>query len=530
MSDQPNFLIILTDQMRGDNMRCAWRDWRGNTPLQTPNLDRLAAGGALLTRAYVNNPLCMPSRSTLLTGLTPRGHNVRTNGIDLDPAFPTVTGTLADVGYRTHSIGKIHVRVAGEPIGVAPETLDPLDFPETRWMWRNRKVSALPTPYYGFASTELTIGHGPGNFDNHYLWLEREHPDVLPHWNRQASTPAASGAEQSYRINVPPEYHYNTWIADRSIAYLQDAAAREQPFMLWASFPDPHHPYAAPDPWFSMYDRDSIPAPTRRDNELDDLPPHMRLMYETDQWTSGRRFATKMPDEHMREITAITFGMMSFIDEQVGRMLDSLDELGLADNTIVVFTADHGDLLGDHWLLNKGPFHFDGMLNIPSIWRWPARFPAGQVSQSLVSHLNIPTTLLDLAEVPAPEYGPPFMKGVPQPEAERQMSPLPGKSLAPLLTGEAASVQDAIVIENDEDYIGLRLRTLVTDTHQLTVYVGDDGEQEYGELFDTHNDPGQLRNLWHEPSVESLKQELKARLMEELIRTDNRMPRRQSHA
>ena len=530
MSERPNFLIILTDQMRGDTMRCAWHPWREETPLRTPNLDRLAAGGALLTRAFVNNPLCMPSRSTLLTGLTPRGHNVRTNGIDLDPAFPTVTGALADAGYHTYKIGKIHVRVAGDPLGRDPETLDPLDFPEIRWMWHNRKISKLPSPYYGFAGTELTIGHGPGIPGEHYHWLEREHPDVLPFWNRQASTPAASGAEQSYRINVPPELHYNTWIADRSIAYLRDAAQREQPFMLWASFPDPHHPFAAPDPWFSMYDRDSIPPPTRRENELDDLPPHMRLMYETDQWTSGRRTATKMPDAHMREITAITFGMVSFIDEQVGRMLDALDELGLADNTVIVFTADHGDLLGDHWLLNKGPFHFDGMLSIPSIWRWPARFPAGQVSRSLVSHLDIPPTLLDLAGVDVPEYGPPFMKGVPQPEAERQMAAWPGRPLTPLLTGAADTVQDAIVIENDEDYIGLRLRTLVTDTHQLTVYVGDDGEQDYGELFDTVNDPGQLHNLWHEPAAQNLKGELKIRLMEELIRTDNRMPRRQSHA
>ena len=503
MNERPNFLIILTDQMRGDCMTCAWRDWRDDTPLQTPNLDQLAAGGALLTRAYVNNPLCMPSRSTLLTGLTPRGHNVRTNGIDLDPAFPTVTGTLADVP-DTAPIASAKSTCAWpvNPWVLTRKRLTPSTFPETRWMWHNRKIAKLPSPYYGFESTELTIGHGPGLPGEHYHWLEREHPDMLPLWNRQASTPAASGAEQSYRINVPAELHYNTWIADRSIAYLQDAAEQPQPFMLWASFPDPHHPYAAPDPWFSMYDRESIPAPARRDGELDDLPPHMRLMYETDLWNSGRRFATKMPDEQMREITAITYGMVSFIDEQVGRILDSLDELGLAENTVVVFTADHGDLLGDHWLLNKGPFHFDGMLNIPSIWRWPARFPSGKVSQSLVSHLDIPPTLLDLAGVPAPEYGPPFLKGTPQPEAERQMAAWPGRPLTPLLTGAADSVQDAIIIENDEDYIGLRLRTLVTDTHQLTVYVGDDGEQEYGELFDTESDPGQLHNLWHDPTAQ----------------------------
>ena len=110
------------------------------------------------------------------------------------------------------------------------------------------------------------------------------------------------------------------------------------------------------------------------------------------------------------------------------------------------------------------------------------------------------------------------------------MAAWPGRPLTPLLTGAANSVQDAIIIENDEDYIGLRLRTLVTDTHQLTVYVGDDGEQEYGDLFDTENDPGQLHNLWHDPTIQGLKQELKVRLMEELIRTDNRLPRRQSHA
>ena len=405
MNERPNFLIILTDQMRGDCMTCAWRDWRDNTPLQTPNLDRLAAGGALLTRAYVNNPLCMPSRSTLLTGLTPRGHNVRTNGIDLDPAFPTVTGTLADTGYRTHSIGKIHVRVAGEPIGVDPETLDPLDFPETRWMWQKRKIAQLPTPYYGFESTELTIGHGPGNVDNHYLWLEREHPDMLPLWNRQASTPAASGAEQSYRINVParvPLQH-----VDRRPQHCLSAgrgdhcpAAAVHALGLVSRIPIIRTPHRTPGSPCMTAIRSR--SPTRRDNELDDLPPHMRLMYETDQWTSGRRFATKMPDEQMREITAITYGMVSFIDEQVQLRTNSR----LARRTGPrrqycrrLHCRPRRFILGDHWLLNKGPFHFDGMLNIPPLHLALAgagtfRSP-GTVSQSLVSHLDIPPTLLD---------------------------------------------------------------------------------------------------------------------------------------
>src|SRR5438552_402257 len=136
---RPNFLIIITDQQRGDGLGCAWPAWRaamcGPSPLRTPNLDRLAASGVRLTRAYVNNPLCMPSRSTLITGQTPRGHQVRTNGINLDRDVPTVTGALATAGYRTHSVGKIHLRITGQPNDAETVRLDPADYPESRWAW-----------------------------------------------------------------------------------------------------------------------------------------------------------------------------------------------------------------------------------------------------------------------------------------------------------------------------------------------------------------------------------------------------------
>jgi arylsulfatase A-like enzyme len=338
---------------------------------------------------------------------------------------------------------------------------------------------------------------------------------------------------------LPPELHYNTWIADRAIAFLEDAAAQRrpgggrgaeetQPFMQWTSFPDPHAPFCTPEPWYSMYDRAQVPPPVRRNGELDDLPPHFRAAYDGGLFHSGLHGSARIPDEHLREITAVTYGMISFVDQQVGRILAALDRLGLADHTVVLFTADHGELLGDHWLTHKGPFHADGLLNVPSIWRYPARFPSGQVSDALASHLDVAPTLLDLAGVPVPTSGPLWPPS--DVVAPRAMAPWPGRSLAPVLTGDRARVQDCVLVENDEDWIGLRLRTLVTETHQLTIYVGDDGEQPYGELFDRHADPGQLHNLWHAPGTGALKDRLRAQLLAELVRTDSRLPRRLADA
>jgi arylsulfatase A-like enzyme len=277
-----------------------------------------------------------------------------------------------------------------------------------------------------------------------------------------------------------------------------------------------------------MYDRRRVPPPVRRDGELDALPPHYRAAYDGGLFHSGYHGSLKISDGQLREITAVTYGMISFVDQQVGRILDALDGLGLSDDTVVLFTADHGELLGDHWLTHKGPFHVDGLLNVPSIWRFPRRFPAGRVVDVPLSHLDVAPTLLDLAGVPVPEASALWPRGAEI--APRAMAPWPGRSLVPVLSGDGTPRERCVVVENDEDWIGLRLRTIVTPTHQLTLYVGDDGEQPYGELFDRAADPGQLFNLWDRPGVEELKDHLRGRLLAELVRTDNRLPRRLANA
>ena len=511
----PNFLCIITDQMRFDHMGCA-----GNPVIRTPNLDRLAASGVRFTRAYCNNPLCMPSRATLFTGLTPRGHGVRTNGIPLDRRTPTMPGALADAGYRTHSVGKLHLLPFQTPKGLDPATLDPLDWPESYPFWNSGALKAMPVPYFGLQSVEISIGHGPGTGGDYRRWLRAQDPGAEALWPREAGTPMPHGAEAAWRNAIPEELHYNTWVADRTIDFLE-RRVREEPFFAWCSFPDPHHPYCPPEPWAGMYDPADVVMPTRREGELDTLAPHYGAIRERDIPLSGRMRRTEMPDEQLREILALTYGMISHVDHNIGRMLDALERLGLRENTVVCFLTDHGDMMGDHWMINKGPFHFDGLLRMPFIFSCPGLLPEGVESEGLVSYLDFAPTLLDLAGAPIPEGPAPQ-----EPEAEQQLGPWPGVSFAPLLRGEAEDVQDSVVAENDEDYLGLRLRTLITDRHKITAYPG----RNYGELFDLHEDPGELHNLWDEPSCRELKRDLLIRLMERLVETDNRLPRRVSHA
>jgi arylsulfatase A-like enzyme len=179
-------------------------------------------------------------------------------------------------------------------------------------------------------------------------------------------------------------------------------------------------------------------------------------------------------------------------------------------------------MMGDHGLLNKGPFHFEGLLRVPMIWRWPGRFrPAA--SPALVSLLDVPPTILELAGVAIPE-------GFTSPEAPQQPPAWPGRSLAGLLAGQADAVQDSVVIENDEDYLGLRLRTLVTQTHKITTYTGHRGPEPYGELFDLADDPHELHNLWDSPAHAALRRQLIEQLHHRLTETDIALPRRLGHA
>ena len=149
----------------------------------------------------------MPSRATLFTGLTPRGHEVRTNGIPLDPRYPTIVQALAGAGWRTHSVGKLHMRTFGLPEDVGPEDLDPAEWPEARAMWSTGRLKAVPTPYYGFQSVELVTSHGPGAHGDYGRWLDTQNPRAQELMRPDAGRPSPHGAESTWTMALPEELH-----------------------------------------------------------------------------------------------------------------------------------------------------------------------------------------------------------------------------------------------------------------------------------------------------------------------------------
>jgi arylsulfatase A-like enzyme len=218
---------------------------------------------------------------------------------------------------------------------------------------------------------------------------------------------------------------------------------------------------------------------------------------------------------------ARTYGMVSNLDANIGRVLDTLDDLGLRENTIIVVLSDHGDLMGDHWLQQKGPFHYQGLIRVPFIWSWPGHIDPGTVNTNVVSLLDFAPTILDLCSVPIPE-GPRLAESF----LPRELPPWPGHSLRPTLERHEIAIRDAALVEQDDDRLGMRLRTLVTDRYRLTWYAG----QPYGELFDLQEDPRELNNLWAQAGHRPVREQLTAQLLDQSILDESRLPRKLARA
>lgn len=504
---RPNIVIITTDQHAPTCFGYA-----GHPMVKTPNFDALAKRGTNFNRAYVSNPLCTPSRATMFTGLHTRGHRVRMNGTQLDYDVPTFTEALRQSGYRTHGVGKIHLRSSLTPTGVPLDDVDLDQFPEARDLWDTKRITKLPSPYYGFETTDYQMAHRPGGWGEFPAWLEREHPAEYPLFRDQVPleppTDAINYYVGSFKFALPAELHPTKWSADRSIDFINSAAKDDKPFMLWFSTELPHVPLAPPAPYCYNYNPKDVPPPICDDKELDLLPPHFRALYEQKDIDIA---------PHRPESAAHYYGLIELIDDQVGRVLASLKENGLDEDTIILVTADHGEALGDHHMWGKGPYHYDSVVRVPLLISWPKRFPAGQTHSGVVSLVDMAPTLLDLAGVPIPEG-----KVPPEPVSPEAPPAWPGRSLAPLLEGGEDAHEGRALIEDDQDNLGFRLRTLVTERYRLTAYSG----QSYGELFDFQEDPGELRNLWDDPGSRGIRDELRLALLDEIMDTDPALPRR----
>ena len=496
---RPNLLLITSDQQHWDTLGVT------NPRISTPSLDRLAREGALLDRAYCPNPTCSPSRASMITGMYPSWHGCWTIGVKLPEDVPTVGDILGANGYHTALIGKAHL----QPLASTPEspsleahpTLRDLDF------WRG-----FHGPWYGFQHVEVARGHADEHLvGQHYaIWMEE---NGLDNWRDyfQAWPPDPQAPRRRHSWDLPEKFHYTTWTGERTIARIEDCADRRAPFFIHASFHDPHPPYLVPEPWASMYRPEEMAPGRVAPGEISLLPPHFRKTQEESPDFSMYRetygphgFHSHLRDEaELRRDIAVYYGMISFLDHQVGLILDSLDRLGLSDNTLVLFSSDHGHFLGQHGLIAKGAFHFEDMLRVPTIVRFPGAIPAGGANSSLFSLVDLAPTFLAAAGIEPPGW----MQGVNQ---------------LPCWTGDAPRCRDHVIVENRHEPTRVHLRTYVDERYKVTVY----RDHEYGELFDLAEDPGETRNLWDSPEHLALKCRLLGRFMNaELVREPTRMKR-----
>jgi uncharacterized sulfatase len=351
--------------------------------------------------------------------------------------------------------------------------------------------------YYGFQQVELSRGHtNEASVGQHYvLWLEEQ---GCANWRDYFVAPTGTmDAEARHHWPIPERYHYNAWIAERTNALLEQNKSKEEPFFLWASFFDPHPKYLAPEPWDTMYDPQAVSMPRLHPGEHDRNPPHFALTQqeqpdfdayrESGFFSAGHRTHVHDP-EKLRKDIAVYYGMISLMDKYIGHILDRLEELGLAENTVVVFTSDHGHVYGHHGLTSKGPFHYEDLLRVPFIVRYPGRVPAGAASDSLQSLVDLAPTFLSFAGLPIPRR----MTGVDQ---------------SAVWTGKQAALRDHVICENHQEPTAMNLRTYVNERYKLTVYFN----RTYGELFDLLEDPGEVHNLWDDPEHAGIKQELMMR-------------------
>lgn len=482
MNKKPNILLITSDQQHWNTIGAF------NPEIHTPNLDRLVREGTTFTRAYCPNPTCTPTRASIITGMYPSQHGAWTLGTKLLEDRHTAGDDLTAHGYRTALVGKAHF----QPTRATEQysSLESIPLLQDLEFWRQ-----FNDTFYGFDHVELARNH-TNEFlvGQHYaLWMEEQ---GCPDW-RSYFLPPTGTMDRSiaYTWPIPEKYHYNTWIAERTNALLEQYEENDEPFFLWASFFDPHPDYLVPEPWASMYDPDKLTLPEAVPGEHENNPPHFRLTQQASPdfapWKEsgfaihGYHSHQRYSVQEQRRNMATYYGMVSMMDKYIGRILDKLDELGLADNTIVVFTTDHGHFFGHHGLHFKGGFHYEDLIKLPFIVRYPGRVPAGRSSAAMQSLVDLAPTFLSLAGIPVPRT----MTGVDQ---------------SRVWLGEQSAARDHVLCEFRHEPTTIHQKTYVNERYKITVYYN----QTYGELFDLEDDPQELHNLWDEPGYVQLKSEL----------------------
>lgn len=487
MNRKPNILWICTDQQRYDTLGCT-----GNSFVRTPNIDALAADGVLFERAYTVSPVCAPSRACFLSGRYPRTCGVRQNGQDIPATEYLLPRLLADNGYVCGLSGKLHIS-ACHP-SVAPDMERRIDDGYSFFSWSHHPARA-----------------GKGN------WSGNAYTNWLTSLGIEYRTKPLSEC-RFVDEGMPAKYSQTTWCFNEAMRFI-DAQAPDQPWMFSLNCYDPHHPFDPPKEYLDRYlpILDEIPLPDYVEGELDQKSVFQRYDHEGAYNTKGYYPYDKMSDRDHRYITAAYWAMIDQIDDQVGRIVAHLKEIGQYENTIILFTSDHGESLGDHGIYLKGPYCYECGVHVPLIIHYAGHTLQGVQRRALLELIDLAPTLCDLAEIEHPKS-------------------FQGRSFAPLLTDEAIADKhrQSVYAEFYNSNVNHRnpkaYLTMVSDGRwKLVKTHAPEGESDWGsELYDLETDPGEHRNLYGQPEYLEIQAHMLALLADRMAQTIDPLPLRRS--
>ena len=449
MSRRPNILLIMVDQMRYD---CA--GFAGHPLVATPRLDGVAGAGACFEAAYCPSPVCSPARASWLTGLYPHAHLQLRNygpgrshewGAHLPPETVTIGDRLADAGYRCGMVGCWH-------------------------------LGQDHAPQHGFSWWHAYRYLGPGYQDPLFAYFDTCGVENLYRKGSPAIT--QYGNTMEFGVIDDPRQQRTTWTVDQALAFIDEEAGRadgEEPFFLFASIKDPHPIMMVPRDVLARYPIDDMPVPETLHDPLKGKPGCHR--------DGPFRITGPVTDRQVQEMISHYYALITHIDTQVGRLLDRLEETGMAEDTVVVFISDHGELLGDHGFTEK-VLMYESSVRVPWVIRWPAGIPAGLRIAGPTAGVDLVPTLLELAGVKAPED----LDGISLAgalRAGRQPAKRP-------VFAEIASAR--AVWQGDDDREQLAAHAMVRDGHFKYVW----NRFDIDELYDLSADPHEMINLAQE--------------------------------
>ncbi len=479
----PNILWICTDQQRFDTLGCY-----GNTYVQTPNIDRLAEMGVLFEKCYCQSPVCAPSRASFLTGRYPRTCGVRQNGQKIPPDEKLITRILADEGYTCGLSGKLHISACHPSVCSEMEERTDDGYVEFHW------------------------SHHPAKADKDN-WFMNEYTRWLTEQGIEYATHPYKGSRY-VQEGMPSQYHHTTWCVDKAIHFIETCHLYNKPWLFSVNMFDPHHPFDPPVDYLERYMEifGDIPLPNYVEGELENKPIFQKKDHRGAYDTPGNFGFDTMKEEDCRLLRAAYWAMIDHIDVQVGKLLDLLEKSGELDNTIIIFSSDHGEMLGDHGIYLKGPYFYECGVHVPLIIAWPGVIEGNRRSKALVELMDIAPTLMEAVGLEI-------------------YTGMQGTSLWGLLKGikpldeHKTDVYCEYYNSNIKHRDPFAHATMIFDGRYKLVRIHSIGT---GELYDLEKDSKETWNCWDKEEYRDIKTELLEKLSDRMAWTCDPLPERQA--